>query len=80
MDFTKRSTGPFVNGFRVFLALVVAGVFALPVQAAATPAILIVGDSLSAEYGLKRGTGWVDRKSTRLNSSHPSISRMPSSA
>ena len=24
----------------------------------ATPAILIVGDSLSAEYGLKRGTGW----------------------
>ena len=36
-----------------------AGVFALPVQAAATPAILIVGDSLSAEYGLKRGTGWV---------------------
>ena len=59
MDFTKRSTGPFVNGFRVFLALVVAGVFALPVQAAATPAILIVGDSLSAEYGLKRGAGWV---------------------
>lgn len=34
-----------------------------PVMAAsaapATPVILIVGDSLSAEYGLKRGTGWV---------------------
>ena len=30
-------------------------------QHASTPAqtILIVGDSLSAEYGLKRGTGWV---------------------
>ncbi|CAN5281737.1 arylesterase [soil metagenome] len=25
----------------------------------APPTILIVGDSLSAEYGLKRGTGWV---------------------
>ena len=25
----------------------------------ATPTLLIVGDSLSAEYGLKRGTGWV---------------------
>ena len=28
-------------------------------EAKARPAILIVGDSLSAEYGLKRGTGWV---------------------
>ncbi|MDO8888315.1 MAG: arylesterase [Hydrogenophaga sp.] len=26
---------------------------------AAAPVILVVGDSLSAEYGLKRGTGWV---------------------
>ena len=26
------------------------------------------------------GTGFVDRKSTRLNSSHHSVSRMPSSA
>ena len=28
-------------------------------SATATTTILIVGDSLSAEYGLKRGTGWV---------------------
>jgi len=28
-------------------------------SAAGTPVILVVGDSLSAEYGLKRGTGWV---------------------
>lgn len=28
-------------------------------QAKAQPTLLIVGDSLSAEYGLKRGTGWV---------------------
>ncbi len=27
--------------------------------ASALPVILIVGDSLSAEYGLRRGTGWV---------------------
>lgn len=32
---------------------------ALPVQAASTDTILVIGDSLSAEYGLKRGTGWV---------------------
>ncbi len=32
---------------------------ALPVQAAGADIILVVGDSLSAEYGLKRGTGWV---------------------
>ena len=35
-----------------------------PAQAAApagkrTPTLLVVGDSLSAEYGLKRGSGWV---------------------
>jgi acyl-CoA thioesterase-1 len=28
-------------------------------QAAKAPVILVVGDSLSAEYGLKRGSGWV---------------------
>ncbi len=28
-------------------------------QASSTPTILVVGDSLSAEYGLLRGTGWV---------------------
>ena len=28
-------------------------------KALSAPVILIVGDSLSAEYGLKRGTGWV---------------------
>ena len=33
---------------------------AKPAKAAApNPVILVLGDSLSAEYGLKRGTGWV---------------------
>jgi acyl-CoA thioesterase-1 len=30
-----------------------------PAAAASAETLLIVGDSLSAEYGLKRGTGWV---------------------
>lgn len=45
-----------------------AGACALPALAAApTPAtIVVVGDSLSAEYGLKRGTGWVALLEKRL--------------
>lgn len=35
-------------------------------MAAGTPVILVVGDSLSAEYGLKRGTGWVALLEQRL--------------
>ena len=42
----------------------------LPALAAGTPpttrTILVVGDSLSAEYGLKRGTGWVAQLEQRL--------------
>ena len=43
----------------------------LPAGAAQAPAhtpaiILVVGDSLSAEYGLKRGTGWVALMEQRL--------------
>ena len=34
--------------------------------AAASPVILVVGDSLSAEYGLKRGAGWVALLEQRL--------------
>jgi acyl-CoA thioesterase-1 len=30
------------------------------------PVILVVGDSLSAEYGLERGSGWVEKISERL--------------
>ncbi len=30
------------------------------------PTVLVVGDSLSAEYGLQRGTGWVALLETRL--------------
>ncbi|MGI4776685.1 MAG: arylesterase [Janthinobacterium lividum] len=33
---------------------------------AGTPVVLVVGDSLSAEYGLKRGEGWVPLMERRL--------------
>lgn len=38
--------------------------------AAATPTVLVVGDSLSAEYGLRRGTGWVALLEKRLAAEH----------
>ncbi len=36
-----------------------------------SPKILVVGDSLSAEYGLKRGTGWVALLTARLATGVP---------
>jgi len=39
---------------------------AVPATAAGAPVILVVGDSLSAEYGLKRGSGWVALLERRL--------------
>ncbi len=35
--------------------------------------VLVVGDSLSAEYGLKRGSGWVDLLKKSLSKTHPKI-------
>nr|WP_236589823.1 arylesterase [Ramlibacter aurantiacus] len=40
---------------------------------AAAPVILVVGDSLSAEYGLKRGTGWVSLLQQRLADEKPQV-------
>lgn len=39
---------------------------AAPAAPAAPPLILVVGDSLSAEYGLKRGEGWVPLLQQRI--------------
>ena len=50
---------------RHFIAAVLAGSYAT-VRAAAPRTILIVGDSISAEYGLPRGTGWVPLLQKRL--------------
>jgi acyl-CoA thioesterase I len=50
---------------REWIAAVV-GLCAAGAGAAGTPVILVVGDSLSAEYGLKRGSGWVALLEARL--------------
>ena len=39
--------------------------------AAKAQTILVVGDSLSAEYGLQRGSGWVALMAERLAREHP---------
>ena len=44
---------------RDFILTGLAGSYAGTARAARKPLILVVGDSLSAEYGIKRGTGWV---------------------
>ncbi len=53
---------------RVFLGLVLCLVAAaaVPAQAAQPPVILVVGDSLSAGYGLAPGQGWVALMQQRL--------------
>ena len=40
------------------------------VHAATSPHILVLGDSLSAEYGLQRGTGWVALLEQQLRAQH----------
>jgi acyl-CoA thioesterase-1 len=49
-----------------FGLLVLAQTVSLAQAAPATPGILVLGDSLSAEYGLARGTGWVALLQARL--------------
>lgn len=55
-DFIAQATLVAVAGL---CALPAAAQAPVPANQAGTPVILIVGDSLSAEYGLARGTGWV---------------------
>lgn len=47
------------QGLLLLLAFITAGIIVLSAHSAVPETILIVGDSLSAEYGLRRGTGWV---------------------
>jgi acyl-CoA thioesterase-1 len=51
---------------RSVIAVLLAGAFVAAAPAATPPVILVVGDSLSAEYGLKRGSGWVALLEQRL--------------
>lgn len=52
---------------RDFIAAAAAIGFAGHVPAATPATILVVGDSLSAEYGLRRGTGWVPLLERKLH-------------
>ncbi|PUE10514.1 arylesterase [Limnohabitans sp. T6-20] len=47
--------------------------FVAPAQAATPQRILVVGDSLSAEYGLARGTGWVALLQKQLARDKPGV-------
>src|SRR3954470_9008323 len=52
---------------RDFIAAALAAAYSgLAPAAPGAPVILVVGDSLSAEYGLKRGSGWVALLEGRL--------------
>jgi acyl-CoA thioesterase I len=48
------------------LLFVAALLWQMPFAVANQPVILVFGDSLSAEYGLKRGSGWVSLMQDRL--------------
>ena len=74
---------------RLFIAALIAQGFRKDVEVSVTwrrvepedvghPGIEI--DVLKGNYGLAAYDVWSDRKSTRLNSSHFQVSRMPSSA
>ena len=57
----------------LLLALVVAAQIAISASVAAQPArvLLVLGDSISAGYGLPAGSGWVDLLAKRIASDHP---------
>ncbi len=61
-NFTKLARAWRAWEARPFASVLAAAILSLAVPAMAQApgdTVLIVGDSLSAEYGLKRGTGWV---------------------
>ena len=65
--------GPFLGGFFLLIATtVMSGYWNQPSWSEVTKLFVVFLKTLQYSY--------LDRKSTRLNSSHPSISRMPSSA
>ena len=63
MDFSKLARRLNDRLAKPLAALLLGSLLSFPALAQANAAvvgtILVVGDSLSAEYGLKRGTGWV---------------------
>ena len=66
-------TAPLFNRrhFTACLLALSGGGFAAGVLATQDRKVLVLGDSLSAEYGLPRGSGWVALLQKRLAQSHP---------
>ena len=56
---------------RLAVGLCVTGVSAATAQTGKRPTLLVVGDSLSAEYGIARGTGWVALLTAQLTKDKP---------
>ncbi len=72
---TMKVTRRTLLGQCSLLALAVAGLGAAPAPSAhaatVEPVVLVVGDSLSAEYGLARGKGWVALLTQRVTKERP---------
>ena len=67
-----------LNGFAVLSGTSFGLIEQIAFAAAGIAALFLAAEKGSASWEKRNFTG--DRKSTRLNSSHPSSSRMPSSA
>lgn len=69
MQDKQNKRGAFAQTARFIMALLLACVthYAAPAYSAPKP-MLVLGDSLSAEYGLPRGSGWVSLLGNRLRS------------
>ncbi len=65
-DFSRIVLGGLAAGVSLACGPALAQASATPATATNTPLMLVVGDSLSAEYGLIRGTGWVALMEKRL--------------
>lgn len=64
MQFSFKKNGGLVRRIQI-LALIVVALFATSAHSA-SKTVLVLGDSLSAEYGLARGSGWVALLENRL--------------
>ena len=64
MQDNRKKFGRWMQAFQVTIALAIALFAATAYSASKT--VLVLGDSLSAEYGLTRGTGWVRLMENRL--------------
>jgi acyl-CoA thioesterase-1 len=70
---TRRDCIAYVLNAAAWLALPGHSRGATPAPAGASRQLVVMGDSLSAEYGLKRGSGWVALLQARLAAVKPPV-------